>query len=109
MTENKYTDQVQQSLKLRRFIMEMLYKNFKEFPYSTIELVQIAEESSADADELNWNIVYLEKCQFVELGRSYESPPFIACSAAITSLGIESIENKETFDLKFPVENRKKT
>ena len=61
------------------------------------ELKQIEEACQADAKALNWNLVYLEKCGFVELGKSIECPPYIASSATLTAKGIDLIEDQTEF------------
>ena len=88
---------------LRRCILKRLYELFQEFPYASIELGQIAEECRTEAGELNWNIVYLEKCGYVELSKSSESPPYIASSVNITAKGIDLVEDESGFKGRFPV------
>ena len=51
--------------------------------------------------ELNWNIVYLEKCGYVELGKSIDAPPYIASSATITAQGIDLVEDENGFNRRF--------
>jgi hypothetical protein len=87
--------------RLRRCIMKRLYDIFQDYPYASIELSQIAEECNADSRALNWNIVYLEKCGYVELGKSIGSPPYIASSATITAKGIDLVENENRFNRRF--------
>jgi hypothetical protein len=87
--------------KLRRCILEKLYEIFKEYPYATIELKQIEEACQTDAKALNWNLVYLEKCEYVELGKSIECPPYIASSAILTAKGIDLIEDQAAFKRLF--------
>jgi hypothetical protein len=84
--------------RLRRCILEGLYEIFKEYPYATVELKQIEEACQTDAKALNWNLVYLEKCGFVELGKSIECPPYIASSATLTAKGIDLIEDQAEFN-----------
>jgi len=91
-------------IKLRHCVLKMLYILFQEFPYASIELGQIAEECRTDAGELNWNIVYLEKCGYVELSRSSESPPYVASSVNITAKGIDLVEDESEFKRRFPVD-----
>ena len=81
--------------------MKRLYAIFQDYPYATIELGQIAEECHANSRELNWNIVYLEKCGYVELGKSIDSPPYIASSATITAKGIDLVEDEDGFNRRF--------
>jgi len=90
--------------RLRRSILEALYRRFQEYPYATVELPQIEEECSTDTKALNWNIVYLEKCGYVELGRSYDCAPYIALSAAITTAGIDLIEDENRLKKRFSLE-----
>ena len=87
--------------RLRHRIMKRLYEIFQDYPYASIELSQIAEECHANSRELNWNIVYLEKCGYVELGKSIGSPPYIASSAAITAKGIDLVEDENGFNRRF--------
>ena len=93
------TDKSESHFRLRRCILKTLYELFKEYPYAQREPGQIMEVCRTDAKELNWNLVYLEKCGYLELGRSYDSPPFIACSVALTARGIDLVENDEAFGL----------
>jgi len=88
--------------RLRRNIIELLYTHFREFPYAPLEMQMVADHCQVAPKSLNWNIVYLEKCGFVELGKSIEAPPFVACTASISEKGIDLIEDAERFDRKFP-------
>ena len=94
-------EDIQKNLELRRCILETLYACFRELPYGLVELDQIAETCVVDAQALNWNIVYLEKLKFVELDRSMDCPPYISCTAVITALGIDLVENQVEFEKKF--------
>lgn len=89
-------------LRLRRCILETLYGIFRKFPYAVIELPQIESDCRTNAEELNWNLVYLEKCGYVELGKSVQSPPYIASSVSLTAGGIDLVEDVEAFDRRFP-------
>jgi len=55
-----------------------------------------------EAKAMNWNLVYLEKCGLVELAKAFDSPPFVACSAAITAAGIDLVEDPAAFRRRFP-------
>ena len=91
MSEDKHL----QHINLRRRILYKLYKDFREYPYAQIELREIEQVCETDTKELNWNIVYLEKCGYVDLGKSTDCYPLVACSASITAQGIDLIENKK--------------
>jgi hypothetical protein len=104
MPEDKSTAEIPDHFKVRRCIMLMLYDIFKEYPYAVVELRQIEENCRTSTKEVNWNLVYLEKCGYVELGKAIESPPYIASTATLTSEGIDLIENEIDFNRRFPRE-----
>jgi len=85
--------------------MKRLYALFQDYPYAAIELSQISEECHTNVRELNWNMVYLEKCGYVELGKSIECPPYIASSVTITANGIDLVEDENGFNRRFPCEH----
>jgi hypothetical protein len=87
---------------LRRCILENLYDIFKAYPYAVVELRQLAENCRVSPKELNWNLVYLEKRGYVELGKSVECPPYVASTVSLTALGIELVEDSDEFDRRFP-------
>lgn len=88
---------------LRRCILLTLYEQFKAVPYAAMELEDIEAACATDVKTLNWNLAYLEKCGFVELGKAIEMPPYIACSAAISAAGIDLMENEIELNRRFPV------
>jgi len=96
---------IRYSLELRSRILKMLYERFREYPYAQIELSEIGETCLAEAKDLNWNLVYLEKCGFLELGKSMDCYPYVGCSATITAAGIELVENKAAFRKRFAAVN----
>ena len=87
---------------LRKQVLVYLYGLFREVPYAAVELEQIATACGTTARELNWNLVYLERCGYVEMSRSGESHPYVACSVALTASGIDLIENGPEFRKRFP-------
>ena len=105
MVREEITENRAEWVRLRRCILELLYTHFMEFPYAPMEMEVIAEHCGVAAQLMNWNIVYLEKCGYVELGKSIEAPPFVACSALITASGIDLIEDGERFNTRFTLEN----
>jgi len=104
MPEEQSTSEVPDHFKVRRCIMLMLYETFKEYPYAAVELRQIEENCRTTTKEVNWNLVYLDKCGYVELGKAIESPPYIASTATLTAEGIDLIENEIEFNQRFPRE-----
>ena len=107
MAERNYSRNTEDHVRLRRCIMKRLYALFQEYPYAAIELSLILEECQTNVRELNWNMVYLEKCGYVELGKSIECPPYIASSATITADGIDLVENENGFNRRFLCEQIK--
>jgi len=91
--------------RLRRSVVQTLYRIFREQPYVAVELQTIADECSTDPAALNWNLVYLEKCGYVELGRSHDCAPYIAPFAVLTASGIDLIEDTQGFEERFPLES----
>jgi hypothetical protein len=83
--------------------MENLYALFREVPYASAELRQLADECRCDAKDLNWNLVYLEKKGYLELSKSVDCPPFVACSVALSAAGIDLIEDPARFEEAFPI------
>ena len=88
---------------LRRCLLNRLYDFFRQFPLAAIGLDQLSEDCRVEPAELNWNMVYLEKSGWVELSKSYDEPPFVAASAALTAKGIAFVESETGFDDHFPI------
>ena len=87
---------------LRRCILKTLYEFFKAYPFGLAELHTIDETCRSTPEPLNWNMVYLEKCGYVELDKSMDCPPYVSCTATITATGIDLVENPHKFEKKFP-------
>ncbi len=102
LEEESTKDDIKRHKRLRKCILKYLYETFRDFPYVPIEMDRLAETCQVSPEDLNWNIVYLEKCGFVELSKSYASPPFIACSATISVEGIDLVEDESEFKRRFP-------
>jgi hypothetical protein len=81
--------------------METLYRIFRRYPYAAVELKQLGEDCGVEPKELNWNLVYLEKCGYVELGKSVQCPPFVAASVTLTAEGIDLVEDAGRFERRF--------
>jgi len=94
----------QAARRIRRCILTHLYSWFLEVPLAVVELRQLAETCRADARELNWNIVYLEKKGWVSLSHDTSCPPFVSCSVELTADGIDLVEDADRFDALFPAE-----
>ena len=88
--------------RLRRCMLMNLYAIFKQVPYAAVELKQIEEDCGSNTTEVNWNMVYLEKCGYIELGKSVEAPPYVASTATLTAEGIDLIEDGDEFNRRFP-------
>lgn len=92
---------VERAKQLRKKILLALYRSFTEMPYAEIELGHLSTVCDVEPADLNWNIVYLEKCGLVELGHSTDCPPFISCTAGITAVGVDLVETPGLLDEKF--------
>lgn len=85
--------------KVRRDILEILYKMFKENPYSFVSrevLLYVIYNSKG----LDSNIAYLEEKGYVELQRALGTQ-FIG--ARIKAGGVDLIEDESEFNVKFPI------
>ena len=102
MADLPSTDELIAVRSLRRCMLMHLYAIFKQYPYAAVELKQIEEDCRSNPKEVNWNMVYLEKCGYVELGKSVEAPPYVASTATLTAEGIDLIEDGEEFNRRFP-------
>ena len=89
-------------IQLRRCIILHLYNCFKEVPYASIELREFENICDVNVKDLNWNMVYLEKCGYIELSKSSENLGYIAVSADISAKGIDLVENIDLFNQRFP-------
>lgn len=91
------------TFRLRRCLLMTLYRFFMAHPYAAMEFTALSETCEATARDLNWNMVYLEKSGYVELTRSGDCLPYVACAAAISAPGIDLVEKGRDFDERFPV------
>lgn len=99
--EHPTTEDLEVLLRLRACLLEKLYQFFREIPYGAMELGQLETHCRTDTQTLNWNLVYLEMCGYVELGRGVEAWPHVAFSANITAAGIELVEDTRRFRARF--------
>jgi hypothetical protein len=104
MTENNASAGDKPPFKLRRCILQSLYSFFKEFPYGSMEVRHMIESCETDTQTLNWNLVYLEKCGYIELDKSPDCPPYVTCTATITAVGIDLVEDEAEFSSKFSID-----
>jgi hypothetical protein len=89
--------------RLRKQILSLLYEAFRQLPHASMELPSIEQACETSSQDLNWNIVYLEKCGYVELSKSTDAFPYVANSVSLTAMGIDLVENQEKFHRKFPI------
>ncbi len=82
-------------------ILTHLYTWFQEVPLAPVELGRLAEACDADAQALNWNLIYMEKKGWVTLSHDSSCPPFVACSVELTAAGIDLIEDPAAFRRQF--------
>ncbi len=102
MSKPENSDNEQQGhFQLRRCVLSFLYDMFKAHPFASIDVRDIEEHCSTTHEELNWNLVYLEKRGYVELGKSIDFPPYVAASVTITAEGIDLVEDPVDFKKRF--------
>lgn len=102
MPEQKDSENINVYMMLRHNILKMLYTLFREYPHAQVEPREIEASCETNTKDLNWNLVYLEKCGYVELGKSSDCHPYAACSVSITAQGIDLVEDENTFLKRFP-------
>lgn len=87
--------------KLRKCILTLLYTSFQEHPYALLMPEELEHTCKTDSQTLNWNLVYLEKCGYLELGKSIENPPYITSSIGISAAGIDLVEDQSQLEDRF--------
>ena len=85
---------------IRRKVLQMLYDECREHPYSRITPKEFQEGLHISIKELNFNMIYLESKGYVELQKLLEGSVFVG--ARITAQGIDLIEDEYEFDTVFP-------
>jgi len=84
---------------IRRSILEILFKRFKENPNLFVSREELLKVIYWPLD-LDSNIIYLEEKGYVELQKAFGTP-FIG--ARIKAKGIDLLENGSEFNIKFPI------
>lgn len=88
--------------RLRRCLLTTLYDSFRSMPYLQMEPEQLRLACRVTLEQLNWNLVYLEKCGYVELSKTYAPADQVASAVSITVGGIDLVENDVEFGKRFP-------
>ncbi len=68
-----------------------------------VDVRDLGEACQAGPEEMNWNLVYLEKCEYIELGKSIPFPPHVASMISLTARGIDLVEDPAALKRKFQV------
>jgi hypothetical protein len=84
-------------------MMLFLYDMFREHPYSPVDVRQLEESCETNPENMNWNLVYLEKCGYVELGKSIPFPPYVTSMITLTVKGIDLIEDPDALKKRFQI------
>jgi len=84
---------------VRRLLLRILYESYMRDPLLMLS-PQDFFERGLDKHDLAINMHYLRDAQLVEVMLGYVPPLFNA--ARITPLGIDMVENRMQFDLRFP-------
>lgn len=85
---------------VRRLLLERLYERYFENPLEMAGPEDFLSEGVLGRKELVSNMHYLHDRQLVELMMGYAPPMFVA--ARITPQGIDMVENRFEFNLRFP-------
>ena len=89
--------------RLRYRIMVYLYDTFRRHPNSSVDIRELEEACDTSPDEINWNLIYLEKCEYVELGKSVPFPPYVATMITLTVKGIDLVEDSVKLKKRFQI------
>lgn len=95
--------QPEKHFQLRYRMLLYLYDMFREHPYSPVDVRQLEDACETNPEDMNWNLVYLEKCEYVELGKSVVFPPYVAAMVSLTVKGIDLVEDPEALKKRFQV------
>lgn len=87
---------------VRRRILEILYEAYIRSPHEMLAPQDILEDGTVPREDLLANAYYLHDRGLVELMTGYNPPSFAA--ARITANGIDLVENRFEFNLRFPPE-----
>lgn len=86
---------------LRFRMLSFLYDRFRVAPNAPVDIRQLEDACQTTPEELNWNLAYLEKKGYVELGKSIDFPPYITAMVTITATGIDLVEDESRFKADF--------
>jgi len=89
--------------RLRYRILIFLYDMFREHPNSPVDVRELEESCDTGPEEMNWNLIYLEKCEYIELGKSVPFPPHVASMITLTAKGIDLIEDRAALKKRFQI------
>ena len=92
---------ISDAFRLRRCLLTVLYDSFRAMPYLQVEPEHLRLVCQVPVTQLNWNLVYLEKCGYVELSKTYAPADHVASSVSITVAGIDLVENEPEFEKRF--------
>ncbi|MBF0556569.1 MAG: hypothetical protein HQK96_18780 [Nitrospirae bacterium] len=93
------SNKVEEDVRLRRSIMKIFYDEYKDNPGCVIDLDKIAEMCSVDKKEVIWNSRYLHESGYIACNN-----PRMPKWAMLTSLAVDIVENRKSFDGKFPMQ-----
>jgi hypothetical protein len=89
---------------VRRRIIEMVFKRFKEHPYYRITPAEFKDVLGITLTQLYYNIAYLAEKGFLDLQTPLEGSFFVG--ARITAKGIDLVEDELQFDILFPLDEQ---
>ncbi len=87
---------------IRRRLLTILYERYLQDPLDMLTPEDFLEDGALHREDLAANMHYLHDRNLVELMMGYNPPMFAA--ARITADGIDLVENRFEFNLRFPPE-----
>ena len=85
---------------VRRRLLTILYEHYLKDPLEMLSPADLLEDGTVTREELVPNVYYLNDRNLVELMIGYNPPLFAA--VRITANGIDLVENRYEFNLRFP-------
>lgn len=87
---------------VRRILLTILYEHYRRDPFEILGPEDFLEQEGITREELVFNMHYLAERQFVEMMIGYRPPLF--AGVRLRPEGIDIIENRFEFNLRFPAE-----
>jgi hypothetical protein len=91
--------------RLRRAVLETLYRHFKAMPMVAMDLGDLADELGAPRAELRWNAAYLSLAGFVSLCSLHAGS---GQGVELTAQGIDLVEDPRALRARLPLRSARR-